>query len=314
MLSSRQTYYLDPELPDFAENLDIDTVFTPVNVQLLMNNLQQSNYDSKEIQFLTSGFQDGFDIGYEGPSDRQDYSRNLPLRVGSETQLWNKLIKEVHAKRVAGPFDKVPFKNFIQSPIGLVPKTGGQTRLIFHLSYNFGEAWEQKSVNFHTPKHRCSVKYQDLDCTARMCLKVREYKLKNINLFIVTDSEGNECIYLSKMDIKSAFRLLPLGRSSYRWMVMKAWNPKMGKYQFFVDKCLPFGASISCSHFQRFSNALKHLIQFRTAMNSVNNYLDDFLFIAATLLLCNYLMQQFLKMCDELGMPIALDKTEWATL
>ena len=43
---------------------------------------------------------------------------------------------EVQAKRYTGPYEKVPYEFFIQSPIGLVPKDKGKkTRLIFHLSY-----------------------------------------------------------------------------------------------------------------------------------------------------------------------------------
>ena len=42
---------------------------------------------------------------------------------------------------------------------------------------------------------------------------------------------------------------------------MKAQDPLTGEWKYFIDKCLPFGSSISCSHFQRFSNALQHLIE-----------------------------------------------------
>ena len=90
-----------------------------------------------------------------------------------------------------------------------------------------------------------------------------------------------------------------------------AENPITKKWQFFVDKCLPFGASISYAHFQRVSDALKHIIQVRTN-SPVTNYLDDFLFIALTILRCNFLLQQFLDLCQEIGFPIALEKTEWA--
>ena len=65
-------------------------------------------------------------------------SPNLKLRVSNVTVLWNKVMKEVKAKRYAGSFamDNPPFEYFIQSPIGLVPKDGGKaTKLIFHLSY-----------------------------------------------------------------------------------------------------------------------------------------------------------------------------------
>ena len=83
-------------------------------------------------------------------------------------------MKEVKAKRVAGPFLKPPFKNYTQSPIGLVPKKASgsdQTRLIFHLSYDFKENGLH-SVKYFTPKEKCSVKYKDLDYTVRMYLKL----------------------------------------------------------------------------------------------------------------------------------------------
>ena len=107
----------------------------------------------KEIDFLNRGFSTGFDIGYEGPKFCQSTAKNMPFTVGNETVLWNKLMKEVKLKRVAGPFDEIPFENFIQSPIGLVPKAGGdrhETRLIFHLSYDF-KADGLKSANHYTP-------------------------------------------------------------------------------------------------------------------------------------------------------------------
>ena len=69
---------------------------------------------------------------------------------------------EVQVGRFAGPFSDIPYKDtYIQSPIGLVPKAGNKTRLIFHLSYTFKNG--NKSVNYHTPKELCSVKYNDLD-------------------------------------------------------------------------------------------------------------------------------------------------------
>ena len=92
-------------------------------------------------------------------------------------------------------------------------------------------------------------------------------------------------------------------------------DPRDGKTKFFVEKCLPFGASISCSHYQRFSNALKHILKHRAGSNqkAITNYLDDFLFIALAKLICNALIQSFMDLCDELSLPIAVEKTEWAS-
>ena len=101
-----------------------------------------------------------------GPVNRTSSSANIPLKIGSEEELWNKLMKEVKAERVAGPFNEVPFDNYIQSPIGLVPKKSSEgTRLIFHLSYNFDEK-DGCSLNSFTPKDKCSVRYNDIDCAS----------------------------------------------------------------------------------------------------------------------------------------------------
>ena len=123
--------------PDFYENFDFDTVVSTVKAEKLIRELRSTNYNKEEIEFLKKGFNEGFDIHYEGPRIRQSTSENLPFTVGNKVELWNKLMKEVRLKRVAGPYNTIPFDNFIQSPIGLVPKDGGkQTRLIFHLSYD----------------------------------------------------------------------------------------------------------------------------------------------------------------------------------
>ena len=95
-----------------------------VNVDKLVNTLHESSYDEEEVAFLQEGFTRGFDIRYEGPLERQSEARNLPLHIGSQTELWNKLMDEVEVGRVAGPFDVILFDNYIKSPIGLVPKLG----------------------------------------------------------------------------------------------------------------------------------------------------------------------------------------------
>ena len=155
---------------------------------------------------MEDGFKNGFDIGYAGPTERRSETNNIPLRVGTKVQLWNKLMKEVKNKRVAGPFKTVPFDNYTQSPIGLVPKKGSDNQLclIFHLSYNFdndkkGEDGHQ-SLNAHTPKGRCSVKYRDFDFDVKAYLKLQGEG----------QNHRQKKIFGGKTDIKSAFRLVPL--------------------------------------------------------------------------------------------------------
>ena len=262
--------------------------------------LTESKYDSKEIAFLEDGFINGFSIGYCGPEDVQHTSPNLKFReVGDPTTLWNKVMKEVKEKRYVGPFEKIPFKHYIQSPIGLVPKDGGRdTRLIFHLSYPRNS---NTSVNANTPPDLCSVKYPDFNEAIQLCIKCIKQGAHKHQTFC----------YVAKSDMKSAFRNLGIKREHWRFLIMKAVSPIDGKTYFFVDKCLPFGASISCSHFQRFSNAVKHIVRWKTSQELVN-YLDDYLFAALMKLLCNNQVKVFLEVCDSIAFPVSLDKTFWS--
>ena len=91
--------------------------------------LTEAQYPPDKLRTLIHGFHHGFDIGYRGPQNRQDYSSNIPIKpgVGSLMEMRNKIMKEVKLERYAGPFDEVPYKNFMQSPIGLVPKDKDKT-------------------------------------------------------------------------------------------------------------------------------------------------------------------------------------------
>ena len=288
--------------------------------------LTQYEYDKAEIAYLTEGFTHGFDIGYEGPQIRQSISSNLPLRVGSKIDIWNKLMKEIKLKCVAGPYDKIPFQNFIQSPIGLVPKAGnsGKTRLIFHLSFDFknDDQTVMRSLNYHTPRDKCSVRYNDIDHAVRAYLKLsRKGKERPVSSYLSKiyededeehDHDNNTIIYAGKTDVQSTFRLAPLNKNSWQWLIMKAQDPAIGQWKYFIDKCLPFGASISCAIFQRISNALKFIVERRAKVprDTITNYLDDFLFLALTILGCNALIDQFLSICKEVRVPISMDKTQ----
>ena len=120
-----------------ARNLDVKNIKTPVDHAILEKLLVESGYDAKKTKFLVQGFSEGFKLYYDGALKHgKRYAPNLKLRVGNKMELWNKVMKEVELGRYAGPFEKPHFYDFVQSPIGLVPKDKGlKTRLIFHLSY-----------------------------------------------------------------------------------------------------------------------------------------------------------------------------------
>ena len=216
---------------------------------------------AKECKFYFGRYYNSFDLGYHGQENVRINSPNLKLSGGlcNPTTLWNKVMKEVKLGRYAGPYESIPFDSYIQSPIGLVPKDGGaDVRLIFHLSYPRGT---NKSVNANTPMSMSTTKYPDFSDAIKLCLR-----------------EGVGC-YLARSDWRSAFRQLGISPKFWKYLIMKATCRSNGKVYYFIDKCLPFGAAISCALFQRFSNAIKHIVYYRTKKELVN-YLDDFLFAA----------------------------------
>ena len=208
-------------------------------------------------------------------------------------------MKEVRLKRFAGPFEEPPFTDFIQSPIGLVPKdVGKSTRLIFHLSY----PRDGDSINSCTPKELCSVSYPDIDEAIKRCME----EFDRMKQFEVIDR-----IFLGKSDFMSAFRNLGMRIFDFKWLTMKTKNPIDGKTYFFVDKCLPFRASISCAHFQAVLNGIAHIIQVKIERRVIN-YLDDFLFVAALKIWCDGQMKIFMEICETIRFPVLMEKTFWS--
>ena len=103
-------------------------------------------------------------------------------------------MKEVKLGRVAGPFDSIPYDTYMQSPIGLVPKAGGKTRLIFHLSYQFKQE-PSGSLNMHTPREFCTVKYWDMDWAVKSFLDLIKNQTQPVT------------VVSGKTDVESAFRI-----------------------------------------------------------------------------------------------------------
>ena len=201
---------------------------TPVKIDNLEKLLVEMAYDKKESAFLMDGFRNGFDIGYRGETKLKKHAPNLKLRMGNRTILWNKIMKEVKLKRFAGPYKDIPFEFYVQSLVSLVPKDNDETRLIFHLSYPRNGS----SINSETPKHMTSVKYCDFNDVIKECMRA-----------------GRFC-KISKSDMKSTFRYLGIRKNQWFLLILMAVSPFDNQVYFFVDKCLLFGAAISCSHFQ----------------------------------------------------------------
>ena len=149
-------------------------------------------------------------------------------------------------------------------------------------------------MNANTPRNICSVEYPTFDEAVQLCI-----------------AAGRNC-HISKSDMTSAFRILGVKKAHWPYLVMMAISPTDNKTYYFMDKCLPFGTSISCSHFQKVSDAIAHLVHWRTNRDLIN-YLDDFFFAVLLRAICNQQVQAFLDVCDEIRFPVSMEKTFWGT-
>ena len=237
-------------------------------------------YDQTLKHYLYQGFTQGFSIR-NTKSHPQPPPNNLKSAHIYPHIVDQKLNKESSQGRIAGPFSEPPFHNMVFSPLGLQPKKApGQYRVIHHLSFPKG-----CSVNDGISHQDSTVQYATVGQAIHNIVQ-----------------SGNSS-FLAKTDIQSAFRIIPVSPSDYSLLGFQ-WN---GNY--YHDKCLPMGCSSSCSIFEAFSTALEWIISTRLNNVTVLHILDDFLFIAPTYHLCQSSLSTFISICQDIGVPLAPDKT-----
>lgn len=239
-------------------------------------------YDKSIIDYLITGFQQGFRLNYEGPRGFQDCV-NLTSGIQNPDIVLKKLKKETDSGRIKGPFDIKPFADMKISPLGLVPKKiPGQFRLIHHLSFPQNSS---HSVNSGIPKDHARVQYASIDDA------IGKIKVCGPGAF------------MAKTDIESAFRIIPIHPDDHELLGMK-WNGS-----FYFDTCLPMGCASSCKIFETFSSSVEWISLHKLGCAHVVHVLDDFLFIEKTAQATNKALSNFLQTCQEIGIPIATDKT-----
>ena len=169
------------------------------------------------------------------------------------------------------------------SRFGVIPKKHqpGKWCLILDLSFPKG-----KSVNDGIDKDVCSLRYITTDDAAH---------------HIMTLGRGS---FLAKIDVKSAFRLLPIHPTDRHLLGMQ-WNGNL-----FIDTCLPFGLRSAPKLFNVLADLLSWILQQQGAYPFLN-YLDDFLIISPpNSPACQHHLTTVKHICNLLGVPLAEDKEE----
>ena len=237
-------------------------------------------YEKNDATFLFQGFSSGFRIPFDAPFTPR-ISSNHKSALFHPDIVTKKLEKEINLGRVAGPFSEPPFNGqIIVSPIGLVEKkSGNDYRLIFDLSHP-----KTASINSGIDHSLCTVQYASFDKAVDMVLDL------------------GKGAFLSKIDIESAFRLLPIHPDDFRLLGMTHLD------QYYVDKTLPFGCSISCAHFERFSSFLEASLRKHTNSSHWMHYLDDFLTGDKNKEKAEQTKEKALQLFEHFGVPYAEEK------
>ena len=279
-LNRLQALAIPPEdTPNYLSQL---TPPTPIDINKFASYLQ-GHPDHTTVNHLLTGFSQGFKIGYSGPRAPKEYS-NLPCANINPSIIDKNMLKEVTLGHTAGPFHIPPFSNLQVYPIGVIPKKhSSEWRTIFHLSY---PKHRPTSVNAHIPPESYSLQYIKVD-----------------HAIAILQDLGPGC-FMSKLDIKSAFRNVPVHPSDWELLGMK-WE---GLY--FFDMVLPFGLRSAPFLFDEFSSAVEWIIQTKLNIPKVIHILDDFFFATSPpRSKCMTALCQILHLFTDLNIPIAPGKT-----
>ena len=193
------------------------------------------------------------------------------------------ITEEITQHRVIGPLPKATVPMAHISRFGVIPKrhTPNKWRLIIDLSHPAGH-----SVNDGIPKSLCSLSYVTVDTAI--------WHILNTGIGTL----------LAKIDIKHAFRLLPVHPAD-RHLLAMSW-----KGDLFIDTCLPFGLRSAPKLFNILADLLSWILQ-RKGITPLIHYLDDFLTMGqADSTACHNHLTTIKEVCRDLGIPLAIEKLE----
>ena len=167
--------------------------------------------------------------------------------------------------------------------IGVIPKKyqPGRWRMITDLSFP-----EKSSVNDAINSQLCSLSYITVEEVATRAILMGRGSL------------------LAKIDIKSAYRLVPVSPMDRKWLGI-CWQD-----QVYIDAMLPFGLRSAPKVFNAVADALEWCIA-KAGVEILYHYLDDFVIVGPPESeQCGEHLLLLQQVCGQLGVPLAPEKQE----
>ena len=191
------------------------------------------------------------------------------------------LQKQIEQGNIIGPFSPHLTPAIHINRFGVIPKKHqpGKWRLITDLSFPEG-----KSVNDAIDPKLCSLKYITVDQVAKQAIALGEGSL------------------IAKIDIKSAYRLIPVAPKDRLYLGMK-WEGKV-----YIDGMLSFGLRSAPKIFSAVVDALEWCVA-EEGVGIIYHYLDDFAVLSPpNWEECGVNLQKLKLVCKDLGIPLAAEK------
>ena len=256
--------------------------WTPVRSFLLKRELS-FHPDKVFVRQLVDDLQHGCSIGYTGPQFAH-LANNLTSAYQQPGVIDAILTRECEVGRILGPFQIPPLPNFRTSGLGVVPKHDGGWRIIYHLSAPAGY-----SINDYIDPALYSLSYCSID-----------------DAYAIINKLGPGAL-LSKIDLKDAFRLIPVCTADWNLLGIY-WN------NYYIDTCLPFGLRSAPYLFNRLASALHWILEHNYGVDHLLHYLDDFFTAGpASSNTCEKNLHAMLSLCDTLNVPVKTSKVEGPT-
>ena len=236
--------------------------------------------------YLLRGIEFGFRIGVPAKFTGTQAKRNQQSAHEHQEVVREYLKREEALGRIKQVLPEEQGERFQISPFGVIPKRNRphKWRLIINLSSPQGH-----SVNDAISSEQSSISYASLDDAVSFIVKL-----------------GIGCL-LAKLDLKEAYRAVPVHPFDQPLLSVK-WEGVV-----FIDRALPFGLRSAPKIFSALTDGLMWLLYERGVQFALH-YLDDFLVLGpANSSVCQEAPNTTLSTCEEVGLPVAPEKTEGPT-